>query len=220
MKLTSENIIIISTTLPNNKISEKRRNNLINNFNKYNIPVLFNQGKKEKDKLFFNIMKDRFDIFIKTKFDYAILCDDDFFPINNFLNELNNTVNLLPDEWKCLHLCPGYLWGRKFRDDRKIGNLNPRYSMNGVKYHDSGRFYIECDSDLYCQKKFWFGGPISILINKNSVQELLDKFIDCFEKEKANNDVILTRILDNNCFVCREPQLGYENECGKSSFKS
>lgn len=223
MRLNSNNIIIITTTLPNNPISEKRRNNLIKNFNKYGISILFIQGKKETNKLFFEIMKKRIEVFIKTNYTYAVLCDDDFFPIDNFLEELNKNVDLLPNDWKCLHLCPGYLWGRNFRDKSKIGKLNPVYNMDGIKYNKNGRFYIDCNPETYQQKKFWMGGPISMLINKNSAQELLHKFINDFKKDKIknkkNNDVILTRILDNKCFVCRQPQLGYEEECGKSSYK-
>ena len=94
MKINSDNIIIITTTLPNNSISEKRRNNLIKIFNKYKIPILFNQGKKELDKTFFNIMKNRLEVFIKTKYNYAILCDDDFNPIDNFLNRISMMMKL------------------------------------------------------------------------------------------------------------------------------
>ena len=35
-------------------------------------------------------------LFKKTTFDYAIICDDDFNPIDNFL-ELNKTIELLPN---------------------------------------------------------------------------------------------------------------------------
>ena len=38
--------IVITTTLPNNEISEKRRNNLVNNFSKFNIPLIFNECLK------------------------------------------------------------------------------------------------------------------------------------------------------------------------------
>jgi hypothetical protein len=36
---------------------------------------------------------------------------------------------------------------------------------------------------------------------------------------KCNNDVILTQILKENDYVCREPMLGYEDEQGGSIFK-
>jgi hypothetical protein len=222
MKINSDNIIIITTTLPNNSISEKRRNNLIKIFNKYKIPILFNQGKKELDKTFYNIMKNRLEVFIKTKYNYAILCDDDFNPIDNFLNELNKTVKLLPDDWECLHLCPGYLWGRNFRDNSKIESfyvpLNPEYSMKNIPYHKSGRFYNNTDYKIYEKNKFWLGGPIAILVNKNNVSNILKNFINNYSKNKANNDIVLTRILNTKSFICRKPQLGYENGFGNTTF--
>ena len=45
------------------------------------------------------------------------------------LEELNKTIELLPSNWNCLHLCPGFLWGRKFRDKSKISLLNYEYIL-------------------------------------------------------------------------------------------
>ena len=39
------------------------------------------------------------------------------------------------------------------------------------------------------------------------------------DKQKNNNDVILTQILNNNDYICRQPMLGYENEEGGSTFR-
>lgn len=220
--LNNNNTIVISTTLPNNVISEKRRNNIVNNFSKYNIPILFNHGINDKtipsNFIMFKIIKNAFQIFKKYDSDYAIICDDDFFPIDNFLEELNKTVVLLPNNWRCLHLCPGYLWGRWFRDKTKISQLNPEYNMDNIPYDNSGRFYINCDGNLYFNKKFWLGGPIAILVNKTGVETLLNDFILQYSKQQNNNDVILTQILNNNDYICRQPMLGYENEEGGSTF--
>jgi len=217
-KNLKDNMVVITTSLRNNIISNKRRENLINNFNKYNIPILFNIGKKEQNKHFFELMRARLETFKKTKYDYAILCDDDFYPIDNFMEELMKTVELLPDNWECLHLCPGYLWGRKFRDKNKIGRLNPEYNMEGVQFHKSGRYYLKCNSKEYFNKNFWLGGPISILVNRNTVNKLLNAFVSMYNSENCNNDVVFTKILNNNSFICRQPQLGYENEEGGSTF--
>lgn len=35
---------------------------------------------------------------------------------------------------------------------------------------------------------------------------------------KEASDVIFTKILDEFTYICREPQIGYENECGNSVF--
>jgi len=216
--MDKNNIIIITTTLPNNVKSEKRKNNLINNFNKYEISIIFNQGKQEPNKIFFEIMKNRFEVFIKSDYEYGILCDDDFFPINNFMNELNKTVELLPKDWECLHLCPGYLWGRRFKDKNKIGELNPEHNMENIPFHHSGRYYLNCDSKKYFSKKFWLGGPIAVLVNKKTAINLLNRYISMFNSKPINNDVLLTKMLNDKSFVCRDPQLGYENEEGGSTF--
>jgi hypothetical protein len=42
--LNNSNLIIITTTLSHNVVSEKRRTNLINEFSKYNISIIFNHG--------------------------------------------------------------------------------------------------------------------------------------------------------------------------------
>jgi hypothetical protein len=222
MVINKDNIIIITTTLPNNLTSSKRRNNLINNFNKYNISICFVDYIKKNlpiHRISFEMIINFIDFFTKTNYTYAILCDDDFFPIDNFLEELNKTVELLPDDWECLHLCPGYLWGRKFRDKSKIGKLNPEYNMENIPYHKSGRFYINCDPSIYAPKRWFLGGPIAILVNKNNIKVILEKFIKKYNYNNNHNDVILTRMLNNKSFVCREPQLGYEEECGESTFK-
>ena len=215
MSINNKNLVIITTTLPNNKISQKRKNNLIYNFKiKYKVPIIFNQGKKEKNKFFFELLKKRMETFIKSDFEYGILCDDDFFPIKNFMKELNETVKLLPDKWECLHLCPGFLWGRRFRDMSKIGKLNPIFSMKNIPYHKSGRYYLNCKREIYYHKKFWLGGPIAMLVNKKSIKKILFNYIKMFNFKKRNNDVILTKILNNYSFICRQPQLGFEFQCG------
>lgn len=213
MLIDKNNIIIITTTLPNNIKSENRRNNLINNFNKYGISIILNQGKRLPIEKSFEIMRNKIKVFIKTNYDYGILCDDDFFPINNFMNELNKTVKLLPKNWECLHLCPGYLWGRKFRDKTKIGRLNPEYNMENIPFHHSGRYYLNCKSEKYIAKHFWLGGPIAVLVNKKTARNLLSRYIN---SDPAIGDVSLTKILNDKSFICREPQLGYENEEGGS----
>ena len=222
--LNDNNTIVITTTLPNNIISEKRRNNLVNNFSKFNMSILLNNGITNKNipitNIMFTIIKNALETFKKTTFDYAIICDDDFNPINNFLEELNKTIDLLPNNWRCIHLSPGYLWGRFSKDYTKIGTLNPDFDMNGIPYHESGRFYINCDNCTYFNKNFWLGGPISFVINKQNVDSLLNDFINTYNIYNNPNDVILTQILNEKDFICREPLLGYENEQGGSTFNT
>jgi len=221
--ITNKNVVTITTTLANNIISEKRRNNIINNLSLYDISIVFNHGilllpstrnNLTTQEIMFQIMADRIERFITLNYDYAILCDDDFYPCKNFLAELNTTIRLLPENWRSLHLCPGYLWGRKFRDTSKVGHLNPEYDMSNISYHNSGRFYTNCCGNLYSEKSFWLGGPIAVLLNKAHASNYLENFKEMFVKLNTPNDVILTKMLNNNDYICREPMLGYENEEG------
>jgi hypothetical protein len=216
--LNYDNLKIITTTLPNNEISKKRRDNLINKFSKFDI--ILNQGIIDKTRRFYQTFKNALETFKNTDSEFAIICDDDFSPIDNFIDELNKTVELLPKYWRCLHLCPGYLWGRKFRDKSKIGSLNPEFNMDRIPFHESGRFYMDCDSNKYFRNKYWLGGPIALLVNKSTIDSLLNDYVAQYQKNKFNNDVILTKILTKNDFICREPMLGFEDEQGGASVKT
>jgi len=221
--INNKNMIIVTTTMPNNIISDKRRNNIVKMFSDPKVSILLNHGisKKDNNKLsihdiMFLTIKNSIELFNKTSFEYAIICDDDFFPINNFIEELNKTVQLLPNDWRSLHLCPGYLWGREFRDESKIGSLNIESSIDvtDMDYHESGRFYLNCNGKLNASLKMWLGGPIAFLIKKEYSTQFLREFTERFKKIKEPNDVILTKMLTKKDFICRSPQLGYEKEEG------
>lgn len=212
--INKDNTVLVTTTILNNPISEKRKHNIKIKMDKHKIPIYFIYGKMEKDRTFFNVFKRRILAFKETKIQYGILCDDDFQPHENFLEELNKTVEILPTNWRCLHLCPGYLWGRKFRRCSEPGNLDPEDSINDLSYHTSKRFFVNCGSGIFYKKQIWLGGPIAVLVNKNNIDDLLNDYINCYSKYKTINDVILTKILNNNDYVCMEPLLGYENEQG------
>jgi hypothetical protein len=222
IKITSKNLIIVTTTLNNCKTSECRRKNLEKNLiNKYNLNIIFNEGiTKNYNKVdkFFDIDLQRLISFKQSGYKYGLICDDDFNPIDNFLEELNKTIELLPNNWTCLHLCPGFLWGRQFRNINKIGKLNPEGDISLLKYHNSGRFYEKCDPDLYYKLKIFCGAPEAFIINNNSIDKFIKKFQKLHIELKLPTDVILTKMLDKNSFICRSPLLGYENECGGSTF--
>jgi hypothetical protein len=47
---------------------------------------------------------------------------------------------------------------------------------------------------------------------------LLDDFTAKYAENQLNSDVILVQILNRQDYVCREPQLGYEEEAGGTTF--
>jgi hypothetical protein len=219
MRLNEANLIVITTTLAYDIRSLKRDINLINIFNKYNIPVLFNHGHKNIDKTLNYCTIEQLNLFKKSNFDYGLICENDFYPIDNFLEELNITLNLLPHSWECLHLCPGFLWGRFFNDLNKIGKLNSPYNIDHLEYHKSGRFFLNCNPKIYKNIFGWLGGPIAFVVNKSTIDKFIYNYF-CYYKNNLNdpNDVILTNILNFNHFICRDPIMGYEKEEGGSTF--
>ena len=109
MKVNSDNTIIIFTTI-NSKINNDRTLNLVNKISKYNLPVLINYGilfepndsRNQKAILLNKNMINIFNKFRKADYEYAIIAQDDFEPIDNFLEELNKTIEVLPNDWRTL----------------------------------------------------------------------------------------------------------------------
>jgi len=193
-----------------------------NNFQKkYEFNINFIEGVKYdnwgKNEQFQSTLK-MLETFENSNYKYGIICQDDFFPIDNFLQELNKTMELLPDTWECLHLCPGFLWGRKFRDKSKIGQYYPEYNMEKTtfNYHKSGRFFIDCNPKEYYNHNLWLGGPVAFIIKHTCITQFIHKYKQNFD----HDDRTLVNILNNNTFICRNPQLGYEEECGGPSINN
>ena len=94
------------------------------------------------------------------------------------------------------------------------GNLDPEGNINDLSYHASKRFFMNCGSGIFYNKKIWLGGPIALLVNKANIDSLLNDYIISYSKNKTINDVVLTKILNNNDYICMDPLLGYVNEQG------
>ena len=214
--INTDNCEIITTTLSRNELSKRRKVNLINNFvKKYKFNIHFIEGivykiwgKKEQFESTLNMLE----AFEKSNYQYGIICQDDYFPIDNFLQELNKTIKLLPVSWECLHLCPGFLWGRRWRDKSKIGKLNPVFHLdkNIFKFHKSDRFFIDCDPKEYGRREAIVGGPVAFIIKHSCISQFIKRYKANFD----HDDRTLVKIFNKNTFLCREPQLGYEECCG------
>jgi len=212
-------LILITTTIPS-AISDRRLSNLVCNFNKYGIPLLVHHGNQHKDKIeiLYENMLAMIALFKRTDYEFAIICDNDFFPIDNFMEELVTTLGALPVGWRTLHFCPGFLWGRNGRIPCVPGELKPSWPIDALAFDPCGRFFVVEDRDTYIQKEFWLGGPMAFLVNRATVDSLLDDFKASFLLEPTLNDVILTKILTSNDYICRLPLLGYEAEEGGATF--
>ena len=65
----------------------------------------------------------------------------------------------------------------------------------------------------------WLGGPEAFIIRKESIDRFIMLFTEYFKKNRQITDVIMTCMLNDRTFICREPQLGYEEENGGTTFK-
>ena len=213
-------LILITTTIPS-EISDRRLSNLVQNFNKYKIPLIIHHGNQQKDKIeiLYENMLAMISLFKRTNYEFGIICDNDFFPIDSFVVELEATVAALPIGWRTLHFCPGFLWGRNGRIPSVPGELKPSWPIDSLKADTSNRFFIVgSDREIYVDKEFWLGAPLAFLVNKQTINSLLEDFMASFLLEPTLNDVILTKILTSNDYICRSPLLGYEAEEGGATF--
>lgn len=228
--INNKNCELFVTKLSYNKISAMRQKNIVNTLKTDELKINFIEGivfkrwsKWNSFNLLFKLLKE----FEQSDVEYGIICQDDFYPIDNFLSELNKTVELLPEDWECLHLCPGFCWSRLHRkrtnigynkDKTKIGLFNPTRPKDIIdfEYHESNRFFINCNPEEWYKARIWLGGPVAMLLNKRTIKCFIEKYTD--RKNFDNEDRILVRILNDKSFVCKQPQLGYEEECNGNSF--
>ena len=169
-------------------------------------------------QVMYQIIKNALELFKKSGFEYGVICDDDFHPHDNFLTELQKTVDLLPDSWRSLHLCPGYFWGRRFRRCTNAGKFDPEGDVSDLSYHTSGRFFVDCDPKTLYKRFMWLGGPIAVLVNKSTIDSFIEDYDRMYADKPEPNDVLFVRMLTDSDFICREPQLGFENEQGGSTY--
>jgi hypothetical protein len=226
--VTGENTVVVTTTMSGKAVSENRRKMLVDTMAPFGIPILFQQGITGDNliDIQYRVLKYRMEAFCKMGgFKYGIICDDDFHCHSHFLEELNKTVALLPTDWRCLHLCPGVLWGRSFfqRDNNhwksfQEGSIKPEGMTHNLMIDNTGRYFLNCGSGMWNHNHLWLGGPIAILVRHDTIAELLKDYTELYERENNPNDVILTNILTHRDYVCCVPQLGYEDEMGGSCF--
>ena len=218
-------ITIIVTYISDNITSNKRLSALKNNINKYQNITLNVIGKKkeilnttlEKQRASNENVIDMLNTALIPNCEYIIITEDDFYPIDNFYNELIHTIRLLPKNWRTLHLCPGALWGRGLGEPDEPGKLRWEDGTEpNIPYDKSKRFYINGEDNLFLQHGVWMGSPTCFLIQQKNIPN----FIKEYKTYNFDNacDVILTEMLSSNDFICRDPLLGYEKSQGPSVF--
>ena len=228
--LSNDNLVVIATTMPT-LIGNKRRNNLVSEFGKYNIDIHLLHGLNAsgfpRREVAANITLTMFQSF-ETDFaadhiEYGLIVDDDFFPKSNFLDELKQTVDLLPNGWRSLHLAVGGLYGRHAHEHDGHLNPEPRINVSHFQSHESGRFFTNVSAEIYFKEGLWLGGPMAVLVNKHTIAKLIKQYTtkqnDPHLRRHEANDVLLVMCLTENDFICRDPMLGWEEMEGGTQYQ-
>ena len=90
------------------------------------------------------------------------ILEDDAEMHPDFCTELSKTLVDLPPSWEVLHLCPGFAWGRRFRDhESRPAQFRPerRFRARGL----TARVW-----DGPPDNKAWLGGPEAYIVNSKS----------------------------------------------------
>ena len=141
----------------------------------------------------------------------VLITQDDVHFCNNFITELETSLQELPADWRILHLCAGYLWNRKKNKPDFDKHLpasilpNPEGPIPNEKIVKGSRFvrpFVPA----------WPGGPVAFLVRRESIEEVLHD-IQTRSDEEAD-DESLTMIAGEKDYMQYSPLLCYEREQG------
>ena len=125
----------------------------------------------------------------------------------NFIDEVSETWNSLPKSATLLHMCPGFAWGRKFRNETMHFHVNPEKNVEYPKV--LSRYW----NDWPCKHGFCAtGSPVAFMVESRHVPLLIKKITYPKDYELS------AKHLESH-YVAMEPQLCYESS-GKIYQKS
>lgn len=215
-----DSIALVVATSSATEISRKRQENLRKQAKEHRLQLTEVSYFTEDDArqvgisvaLHNNFMK-ILEIASKTNAKFVIVAEDDVQFCSNFRYELKQTIDDLPKEWRTLHLCPGYYWGRSKGEPAHTYRLNPE---EYVHPHDEAMRMSERVFRCPVHGNAW-GGPIAILLTPSRAADLHS--ILKLSNGTIYDDEFMRIVGDDFDFVARDPQLCYENQQGGSVFE-
>lgn len=131
--------------------------------------------------------------------------------------ELASTWAELPAGAVLLHMCPGYLWGRVFNEDRGNGTnatmflLHPEFRIKADP--GKGRYFPEWPVNANHRKKNrgWVGAPVAFVV-RQSHAAVIEEIVSRHLWQPIDMTLSLNRM--GGHYVAREPLLCYEREFG------
>ena len=105
-----------------------------------------------------------------SHFKLCIIMEDDAKLHPNFIDEVSETWNSLPKSATLLHMCPGFAWGRKFRNETMHFHVNPEKNVEYPKV--LSRYW----NDWPCKHGFCAtGSPVAFMVESRHVPLLIKK---------------------------------------------
>ena len=142
---------------------------------------------------------------------YIITSDDVHF-CKRIIPELEKSLELLPRDWRSLHICPGYLWGREKNKphlDIELPDLidfDPEGPVPREKIVNT-RF-----SHLF--EPAWVGGPLAFVAKHSGIKSILKDIKSKASGADIPDDVTIFKIATNNDYMMLDPLLCHEREQG------
>lgn len=176
---------------------------------------------RDRHRVLFELLVRKLRLLLSTDFDVGVVCQDDTHFHDNLLTELGATLAALPAGWRCLHMCPGFLWGRKRRRSTEAGALDPERSVASLRRSPCGRFFHSLQDPAYKRVGVWPGGPVCFAVRSSRAAELLADIEAAWAAggHRQHDDVLLLRAAGPDDFMAAAPQLCLELEQGGSTFR-
>ena len=167
----------------------------------------------------------------RHELELALVADDDMDVAPAFLSELMRDVDLLPDGWRLLHLCPGFLWGRSNTASRVFrplavalglwpwgAGLEPeaKFPKSKAKFGQYDRVLLNMAELARAHAdRLLLGGPIAFALRPAQAQAVLAAYDAAYARLDApSNALILTNMSTTNDYVAYRPVLCAEVEQG------
>uniref|UniRef100_A0A6C0C0T2 Uncharacterized protein n=1 Tax=viral metagenome TaxID=1070528 RepID=A0A6C0C0T2_9ZZZZ len=140
----------------------------------------------------------------------VLITQDDVQLCGHFVPELTRLLDGAPKDWRTLHLCVGYLWGRmqnKPRLDRELPPVVPADPEWIVP-----KWTAQGDRLAHLFEPAWVGGPLAFLIRKRNIENLLMELRAT--SMSTPDDLTLVWIATRNDYMVRKDLLCHEREQG------
>jgi hypothetical protein len=143
----------------------------------------------------------------------VLLTQDDVHLCGDILPELRLSLAELPADWRTLHLCAGYLWGRSFEKSRLDATLPSTVPERPEWFVPQRGRRGQRLINLFAPA--WPGGPLAMVIRRKDIPSLLH---DLEEKTalETPDDLSLQIVARPQDFLQRGVLLCHEREQGAS----